>query len=151
MLGCAAEYRDWAGELAGEVLHVTGASVVPDSEYHAAQLATSCTGNEVSCAAASADLAISTAPFGDVDPIADGLNVLDVARIVDHLKGVLGALIKPRGHLRPNVPDALGSNLNVLDAATAVDALKNKPYGFPGDFGPCTDTCPTEAPCPAIQ
>ena len=92
-------------------------------------------------------MSISTSLFGNVDddPL---LNVLDVAEVVDHLKGVGGSLYKPRVHMRANVPDALGENVTVLDVATAVDAVKEKPYGFAGDFGPCTDGCLGEASCP---
>jgi hypothetical protein len=129
-------------------LHVTGAAVVPDSEYHVAQLPSSCAGAEETCDSVAGELSIATAAFGDVDPITDDLVVLDVARVVDHIKGVPGSLSKAGVHLRPNVPDALGANVGVLDVATAVDALTGRPYGFAGDFGPCTDSCPGETPCP---
>jgi hypothetical protein len=158
VLGCEPEYRAWGQELGGGVLHLTGAAVMPSSEYRAAQLAESCMGQEGTCAAVSDYLSIETATFGDVDPLTDGLVALDVARVVDHVKGKPypttwppeegTAMFKPRVHLRPNVPDALGENVGVLDIATAVDAVKGKPYGFVGDFGPCTDACPGEAACP---
>ena len=125
-----------------------GAAVVPSSQYDVAQLAPSCLGDEASCTAISSELQVLTATHGDVDPVTDGLSVLDIARIVDHLKGVAESLSKPNVHLRPNVPDALGENVNVLDVATAVDAVKGNAYGFSGAFGPCTDGCPGEAACP---
>ncbi len=146
-LSCEPEYRNWAGELGGDVLQVTGAAVVPSSEYTVTQLASSCMGNEESCTDLSEDVSIFTGAHGDVGPV-DPLLVLDVARVVDHLKGMPGCPSKPRVQLQPNVPDALGQNVSVLDLATAVDALKNKPYGFAGPFGPCTDACPGEAACP---
>jgi hypothetical protein len=98
--------------------------------------------------AVSVELPITTATFGDVDPQSDGLVVLDIARIVDHIKGVVDSLAKPSVHLRPNVPDALGENVGVLDVATAVDAVKGNAYWHFGDFGPCTDGCQGEEPCP---
>ena len=60
---------------------------------------------------------------------------------MDRVRGVEESPPKPRVHLPARVPDALGEPVTVLDAATAVDALKNKAYGFAGDFGPCTDGC----------
>ena len=56
--------------------------------------------------------------------------------------------VEPSVQLRPNVPYALGENVTVLDVSTAVEALKNKPDGFAGAFGPCTDACPGEAVWP---
>jgi hypothetical protein len=147
-LGCEPEYRAWAQELGGDVLQVNGAAVVPSSRYDISQLAASCQGQEDTCEAVSVELPVLTGTFGDVDPVTDGLVVLDVARIVDHVKGVPDSLFKPSVHLRPNLPDAFGENVSVLDIATAIDAVKGKPYGFAGDFGPCTDACPDEAPCP---
>ena len=147
VLGCTPEYRDWAAEVGGEVLHVTGAAIVPSSQYDILLLDSSCQGNEVSCTAVSTEVPVSTALFGNVDDDPQ-LNVLDVAEVVDHLKGVAGSLSKSRVHMRPNVPDAFGENVTVLDVATVVDALKDEPYGFAGDCGPCTDTCPGEEVCP---
>ncbi len=145
-LGCTPEYRDWAGELNGAALHVTGAAVVPSSTYDAAQLAASCEGNEATCTAVSEELSILTTLFGNVDNDPQ-LNVLDVAAVVDKVKDLPSAFIKPRTQLQPDVPDPT-ANVNVLDAATAVDALKGKAYGYFGDFGPCTDACPGEVACP---
>ncbi|MEK6799186.1 MAG: hypothetical protein AABZ12_09500 [Planctomycetota bacterium] len=68
-------------------------------------------------------------------------NVLDVAAIVDHIKGIPGAVGKTRAQLQPNGP-APGANVNVLDLAYDVDALKNKAYPF---AGPCT--CPSGVAC----
>lgn len=147
VLGCDPEYRDWGDDLNGATLHVTGAAVVPSSHYDVVQLDAICQGDEDGCTAVSAELRIATELFGNVDddPM---LNVLDSAEVVDHLKGVEGAPSKPRVQMRPNLPDAMGANVTVLDAATVVDALKDRPYGFAGDFGPCTDACPGEAACP---
>jgi hypothetical protein len=151
ILGCEPEYRDWGTELGGDVMHVTGASVVPSSEYTVSQL------NDVELA--SGDLTLTTGRFGDTDPYSDGLSVLDIARIVDHIKGATyptvwpappgTGMFKPRVHLRPNVPDAASENVGVLDVASAVDAVKGNPYWHFGNFGPCTDECGgTEPACP---
>jgi hypothetical protein len=159
VLGCQPEYRNWTGELNGDTLHVTGASVVPSSRYSATHIRESaCVDYEEVCLALGDQLSITTVGFGDVDPLSDGLVVLDVARIVDHVKGKPyptvwppesgTGLFKPRVHLRPNVPDALGENVGVLDIATGVDAVKGNPYWLFGEFGPCTDACAGEAPCP---
>lgn len=166
VLGCEPEYRAWGKELGEEVLHVSGASVVPSSQYHVAQLGATCDGNEASCAAVSRELLIATSLHGDVAPIVpgtnpeiwEGLGVLDTARIVDHLKGgpypstwppaAATVMNKPRLQLRPNVPDTLGSYIGVLDVAVCVDAVKGKPYKHFGAFGPCTDCCVGEAVCP---
>ena len=158
ILGCNPEYRDWGAELDGAVMHVTGAAVVPSSQYDAAHVGANCSGQEASCAAISADLPIFTAQFGDTDPYSDGLSVLDIARIVDHIKGATyptvwpappgTGMFKPRVHLRPNVPDAASENVGVLDVASCVDAVKGNAYWHFGAFGPCTDACGGEAACP---
>ncbi|MEK6799529.1 MAG: hypothetical protein AABZ12_11230 [Planctomycetota bacterium] len=135
VLGCTPEYRDWAGELAGAVLHATGTEIVPSSVYHAAQLASGCTGNETTCGAASTELQLRTARWGDIDGNGQ-LNVLDVATDVDKVKDLAtGTLIKPRTQLQPAAPDPL-RNVNVLDIANAVDALKFRPYPF-APLTPC--------------
>ena len=118
-------------------------------------------GDAATCTFASAgELTITTAQFGDVDPLSDGLVVLDIARVVDHVKGKPyptqwppesgTAMFKPRVHLRADVPDALGENVGVLDIATAVDAVKGNAYWHFGDFGPCTDACPGEDACGTV-
>jgi hypothetical protein len=148
VLGCEPEYRQWKLELGRDPLNVTGAAVVPSSQYEVVEFASSCQGQEATCTATSSGQQVLTAVHGDVDPVSDNLAVLDVARIVDHVKGIPGSLPKPAVHLRPNVPDAIGESVGVLDIATAVDAVKGRPYGFVGDFGPCADACPGEAACP---
>ena len=86
---------------------------------------------------------------------------MDVAHVVDHIKGLaypttwppaMGtAMNKPRVHLRPNVPDALREWVGVLEAAACVNAVKGRPYWHFGCFGPCTDACVGEAPCEATM
>jgi hypothetical protein len=169
VLGCYPEYRDWAAELGGEVLHVTGASVVPSSRYGVSQLPESCQGAEDSCAEVSAELAIVTSRHGDLDSVTDPLLVTDLGRLIDKLKDFgRSPVCPPRSqgdehfaHSKPVVhvhsgsythPDPL-ANVSVLDAATIVDALKGTPFpreyaGGSGSYGPCADDCPGEPVCP---
>ncbi|MEK6799535.1 MAG: hypothetical protein AABZ12_11260 [Planctomycetota bacterium] len=141
-LGCQPEYRDWAAITGGEALHVTGRVIVPSSTYEVSHLASSCTGNEATCTTVSGTLAVPTARFGDVDPVSGGLNVLDVAALVDKVKDLAsGTMLKPRAQLQPVLPNPL-ANTNVLDIATGVDALKGRRYPYTPDSGDC---CPGES------
>ncbi|MEK6797963.1 MAG: dockerin type I domain-containing protein [Planctomycetota bacterium] len=153
MLGCTPEYRDWAAELGGAVLHVTGAEVVPSSAYDVTLLAASCAGVEATCGMTSAPLTINTARWADVAPGYQPIpppppppptqpNVLDIAAEVDKVKDLpTGTYSKPQMQLQANVPNPR-ANVNVLDIANAVDAVKNKAYPF---SGPCA--CPSAQPC----
>lgn len=127
-VGCDPEYLDWAALLGGDVLHVTGNAIVPSSQYNVSQLAAACAGNEGACSAASGVLSVFTGRWGDVDP--GQLNVLDVAKQVDKVKELPGALPEPQCMLRPADPDPSQAATNVLDIAFAVDALKDFPYPF---------------------
>jgi hypothetical protein len=112
---------------------------------------------EATCEDVSAELLIASAAHGDINAITDGVSVLDIARVVDHIKGRPyatmwppepgSALFKPWVHVRPNMPDPLNDSVGILDVATVVDAVKGQPYKHFGDFGPCTDGCPDEPPC----
>ena len=134
-LGCQPEYRDWAAELNGALLHVTGASAIPSSRYEVAQIGLVCLGLEADCASSSEELIITTGLWGDVD--AGQLNVLDVSKLVDKVKDLAtGTLPKPRVQLQPAVPNPL-ANVNVLDIANGVDALKGKAYPYAGP-----ESCP---------
>ena len=130
-LSCTPEYRDWAAELAGNVLHVTGAEIMPSSVYRVAQLALTCSGHEDSCIDVLYEFPVYTAHWGNVDDDPQ-LNVLDVASQVDKVKDQNGArLHKPRMQLQPNLPNPM-ANVGVLDIACVVDALKGKEYPFQG-------------------
>jgi hypothetical protein len=138
-LQCAPYYTDWASALGGQVLHVTGAEVVPSSAYDVQQVPESCQGNEVSCLAISAPLRVNTFRWGDVvDPFQDPSpaaltqpNIQDVAAVVDKFTGVASAPIKARCQMRPNVPDP-NSAINIVDVAHAVDAFQNFAYPYSG-------------------
>ncbi len=139
VLSCTPDYRDWAGLLNGRSLHVTGAEIVPSSVYDVAALASSCAGVEATCAAASLELSIQTARWGNVDGsgtnAAADVNVTDVTTMVNKVKDLAtGTVIKPRAQVQgqgspPGVPDPM-ANVNVLDIANTVDAVKFKAYPF---------------------
>jgi hypothetical protein len=130
-LGCTPEYRDWAGILGGAVVHVTGDSVVPSSQYDVSHLAASCAGNEASCASASLELAVATERWGNVDntPAGAAPNAIDISRVVDKTKDAPGAFTKPRCRLQPATPNA-EVPISALDISRCVDAAKGLPYPF---------------------
>jgi hypothetical protein len=131
-LGCAPEYRDWAGIFGGSVVHVTGDSVVPSSQYGVSQLADSCAGNEASCAAASAELLVSTERWGNVDnaPVGGTPNAIDIGFIVSKVKDAPGSFIESRCQLQGPTPNPYGLAVNALDIGRGVDAVKGLPYPF---------------------
>lgn len=133
-LGCEPEYRDWAGELNGEPLHVAGSAIAPSSRYELSILAQSCQGNEFNCTAVSPELTMLTGLWGDVTP--DQLNILDVSTQVDKLKNVGTARYEPAHLVHAQQIDPLTESVNVLDIAFTVDALKGLPYAF------TIDSCP---------
>jgi hypothetical protein len=130
-LGCTPEYRNWAGIFGGAVVHVTGDSVVPSSQYEVSQLAASCAGNEASCSAASAELTIPTERWGNVDNLpASGVpSAVDISRVVDKVKEAPGAFTKPRCQVQPATPNTLAP-VSALDISRTVDAAKGLAYPF---------------------
>ncbi|MCH7632633.1 MAG: AMP-binding protein [Planctomycetes bacterium] len=123
--GCEPDYRDWAGDLAGGVLHIYGPGIVPGrSEYDVKQMAASCEGNE-RCTAVSATLRISTARWADLT--ADGAtNAADIAAASDKVKPIPEAFTKPRTMLIPGILNPL-RNVNVLELQNTIDAVKSLP------------------------
>jgi len=128
-------YRDW-GDMAGEVLHITGDAVHADSQYAASLIPQSCgdTASADACAG-STPLALNTAVWGDHadaggDPLAlDGVaNVIDISFAVDKVKDLATAFPEPRIWKKDADPDPNGADINVLDAAFTVDAVKSLPY-----------------------
>lgn len=134
-LGCEPEYRDWSGELGGQVLHVTGRDVIPSSIYHVAHLAQPCEGQETTCPAASLELEVTTARWGDVNP--GVLNAFDIASVVDKAKDLPFAISKTSGLLQPHVPNPQGV-FSAANVAAVVDAVKAFPYN--ASWAP--ETCP---------
>jgi Zn-dependent metalloprotease len=144
-LGCEPEYRDWASELAGEVLHVTGNAVVPSSVYEVAHIAESCGSVPAadSCTDASLPLAVQTSRWGDNTRAGGGLpdgvaNVLDIGAVVDKVKELPLAYIEPRLWLKTKNPNPVGEAIHVVDIGFTVDAVKN--FAYPASF--TIDACP---------
>jgi hypothetical protein len=131
-LGCVPEYRDWAGIFGGAVVHVTGDSLVPSSQYAVAHLASSCAGNEAACTAASAELTVSTERWGNVDntPAGGTPNAIDIGFIVSKVKDAPGSFIESRCQLQGPTPNPYGLAVNALDIGRGVDAVKGLPYPF---------------------
>ena len=92
-LGCQPEYRDWAGELAGNALYVTADGIVPSSSYDVASVPAWCAGQETTCSTVSAEVRVTTGRWGDVDVVSGPLNVLDVAKLVDKVKDLAGGTL----------------------------------------------------------
>jgi hypothetical protein len=104
-------------------------------------------GQEPTCAAVSTPAQITTTRSGDIterfnppDPSTQP-DVLDVVQVVNKLKNVVGAPIKPIAQLQPNLPE-LNADVNVMDIVAVVDAVKEFAYAF---SGPCP--CPSKVPC----
>jgi hypothetical protein len=128
-LSCTPEYRNWAGELAGAVLHVTGEHVAPSSMYDVAFLPGGCAGAEETCGLASPNLAVSTVRWGDVDASGTA-NAMDIARVVDKVAARAGSLPEYRCLLEPRDPNPTSKNVTAMDLARIVDAVKGAPYPF---------------------
>lgn len=141
-LGCEPEYRDWGGELGGQVLHVTGAAVVPASIFSVVHIAESCGSapDADSCDVGSANLELATAVWGDLtggSGMPDGFaNVLDISTIVDKLKGLESSLYEPQVWLKDAMPNPASTSVNVLDLALVVEGVKGIPYLY------AIDVCP---------
>ena len=128
-------YRDW-GDMAGQILHITGDAVHAGSQYAASMVPQSCgdTGAADMCSG-SQSLALVTAVWGDHadaggNPLMlDGVaNVIDISFAVDKVKDLATALPEPRIWKKDADPDPNLADVNVLDAAFTVDAVKTLPY-----------------------
>jgi hypothetical protein len=139
-LQCEPAYVDWAAELSGAALHITGAEIVPSSRYEIDLLAPECAGVEDTCELVLPWQTLSTARWGDVvvpfqDP-AKGLSqptAIDVAAVVDKVRDLPLACCKARIQLsqpdmNPMAPAA------AVDVASVVDAVRG--LGYP-------HACPT--------
>lgn len=136
-LQCDPHYADWSSDLAGMPLHVTGAAVMPSSEYDVEQLAASCLGIEDECQSVTSLPSVATSRWARVwEPITidNGEarpNVNDVAKVLDTLKGVTGSLHKSRVQLTGNDPNP-HDLLSVIEIGHTVDAVKGFGYPFAG-------------------
>ena len=99
MLQCEPYYHDWSDI---DLLHVTGLEIVPSSIYDVDAIDEGCDAAMVENV--SAAIEVTTARWGDVvDPFQDPgaasqnqPNVIDVGNMVDRLKDILSAPIRPR-------------------------------------------------------
>ena len=134
-LGCTPVYRDW-GDITGEMLHITGDSVHPGSQYAASLIPASCGGAPAADACpGSPELLLDTASRGDTadtagDPLVlDGVaNVIDVSYSIDKIKTLPGAFSEPRMWTKDSGFDPVSSNINILDCVPIIDKMKNVPY-----------------------
>jgi Thrombospondin type 3 repeat len=122
-VSCNPEYADWATLFGGEVIQLSGASIVPDSTYSVAQLAASCVGNEATCSAASVELQLATARYGDVDG-SSLVNVTDIVLTVDVVKATFGAVWEYQCYVRKQDPEPHLDATNVTDIVLHIDAVK---------------------------
>ena len=143
-LQCAPHSRgDWFA--LGDI-HVTGAEIVPSSEYllHSA--------DEFSGVTSPTGLTLLTTRWGDVTApfnppdTSTQPDFVDVSAIVDKFKNVPGALSKVRVQLQPRVPNP-NDDISFLDISACVDAFKG--IAFPDIWGPCT--CPSSESCPTLD
>jgi hypothetical protein len=143
-LQCTPHYQDWT--TAG-VFYITGAEIVPSSDYDVNSFAASCAGMEATCIDFSGPLRLTTARSGDIaanfNPPSTSTqpDAIDIAQLVNKLKSAPGAPAKAISQLQPNVPE-LNADVNALDIAAVVDAVKQRAYAF---SGPCP--CPSLVPC----
>jgi len=145
ILQCTPYYADWNAVLNGSVLHVTGYSIVPSSQYEARQFDASCQGMEATCAAVSAGITMKTQRWGDIEspfqsPSPAALtqpNIIDIAAGIDAFRCTPSALIVPRCDIVPGLPNQI---CNISDIAAVVDGFAGRAYSFTGAAGPIN--CP---------
>lgn len=137
VLGCEPEYRDWAAELGGETLHVTGDAIAPLGMYAVSHLGPFCgsAAEADTCAAASTPLVLGTAAWGDVGsggggPPEGATNVIDIGLVVDKVKELPTALAETRCWLKQQEPEPEASSINVIDIGLTIDAVKGLPYPY---------------------
>lgn len=129
-LRCDPEYADWSDISGGEIFHVTGNAVIPDSIYGVAHLAASCMGIEETYALASEEVEIASARYGDAD-LSGVVNVTDVVITVDVMKAVEGAVWEYQCYVCNPVPVPHKESCNVTEIVLHDDALKLVAYPLP--------------------
>jgi choice-of-anchor B domain-containing protein len=131
-LSCTPAYLDWSGLLADETLHITGASIVPDSVYDVSMLSSACINQESTCVLATTPLSVVTTRWGNANGDAF-LNVTDVVSTVDALRDAPGAIPVYSATMKPNDPDPMQSpRMTITDVVLVIDALKLAAYPFAG-------------------
>jgi hypothetical protein len=127
-LGCEPEYRNWAEDLEGEVLRVTGDAVVPSSTYVIAMVPPGCVEPETNCPDILFELPVVTSTWGDLLP--GELDVVDLAAAVNKLKSLAGWPPEYRTLMGPQSPDPMERDASITDVSAIVDALKEMAYPF---------------------
>jgi hypothetical protein len=143
-LQCTPYYWDWKSK---GPIWVVGAEIMPSSQYSVQTYASTCAGNEATCTNVSAPVTMYTRRSGDVEaPYNPPTNVpqpnaIDLAQVVNKFKSVVGAPVKCRAQLQPNLPE-LNADVNAIDIVSVVDAIGGKAYPY---AGPCP--CPSKMLC----
>jgi hypothetical protein len=146
-LQCTPYYWDWKEK---GPIWVIGAEIMPSSTYSVKAFSENCRDIEDTCTHTSAAVTMYTRRSGDVDAVYQDLNpggpltqpnAIDLTGVVNKFKNVVGAPVKCRAQLQPNVPD-LNADINALDIVAVVDAIKGLAYPF---AGPCP--CPSRMAC----
>jgi hypothetical protein len=152
-LQCAPHYQVWEGI---DLLHVTGAEVVPSSEYHVQAVSIGCTGREEDCPWMSEAVRIKTARWGDIvepyNPPGTSVqpDLADVSSLVNKFRGTPDAPGKALAIIAPSdaygdiTPAALGVDVGFTHISACVDAFRGAPY--PARPGRCATG---DAPCAA--
>ncbi len=143
-LQCTPYYWDWKSK---GPIWVVGAEIMPSSQYSVQAYSSSCMGSEATCTNVSAPVTMYTRRSGDVEapynpPTAvPQPNAIDLAQVVNKFKSVVGAPVKCRAQLQPNLPE-LNADVNAIDIVSVVDAIGGKAYPY---AGPCP--CPSKMLC----
>jgi hypothetical protein len=143
-LQCTPYYWDWKSK---GPIWVVGAEIMPSSQYSVQTYSAACMGNEATCANVSTPVTMYTRRSGDVEapynpPTAvPQPNAIDLTQVVNKFKSVVGAPVKSRAQLQPNLPE-LNADINAIDIVTVVDAISGKAYPY---AGPCP--CPSRMAC----
>lgn len=143
-LQCDPVFLDWSSV---GLLYVTGAEIVPSSQYEVAMVNESCADNLDSSDVYSEPMVLGTTIWGDVRPYYDAPgnpvqpDMLDVAGLVETFLGSKQAIEKPRAQLQPNVPDPSRS----VDFRDISDCMSSYIFNVYPYHGPCT--CPSTVPC----
>ncbi len=132
VLQCAPHYMDW-GTVG--LVHVTGAEIVPSSVYEVQVIDEACAVEDEG--SYSDPLTVVTSRWGDVgEPFnppstTTQPNFGDISELVNKFKSAVGAPIKVRALLQPNIP-VMEVDLSFAEISAGVDAFKSRAYPFPG-------------------
>jgi hypothetical protein len=143
-LQCTPFYYDWVTETATTPITVVGAEIMPSSEYSVQTYGSSCDGAEATCLDVGIAVTMKTRRSGDAavsyNPPATTSqpDAIDVTEVLNKFTGKVGAPVKARSQVQPNLVE-LNGNISGLDIVAVADAVKGfaYPYG-----GPC--------PCPSL-